>query len=575
MTEDPAAIFPMHYFSSAQETKLTVSPVPIGAVLAFWALFCPWQLSADEASGAFVNSLGMSLVPVEGQPVKLASQLTTVEQWNAFLQSTGHPWQPSHQFEQSTRHPAVGINRDDALAFCQWLTEREQAAGRLNERQQYRLPFHSEWEAAADLGDGAAASLSQRAALEASYLWGPQWPPPANVGNLGSSEIPGYEDPYNHTSPVDRFPPNPQGLYDMVGNAWEWMMDQGLAGRADLRGGSWADFNPNVLRATYRYNVPDQMRSPTVGFRVALDDLDRTQQMLAAGRQAAQQAARQINPHLGAGYQRGEGDEVGDAMRRILGSGAPIAPGGQVTDPVAGGERPQPNQAWRNSNGSTLIPVAGINVLVAIHEVRVEEFAAFASDTGLRWSGRPSFAQDVDHAAAGMTAREAEAFCQWLTERERQLGLLSPQQRYRLPTDEEWTVMAGGDRETADHPAARAAAGSPDTYFGALWPPPFGSGNFEAMRIEGYRDRFNFTAPVGSFRPNVRQLYDIEGNVAEWVSDTWQPGSTDRVARGGSWLTHRREEFAVSHRRRVAADQSDEDIGFRYVLEVAADQAGP
>ena len=533
-------------------------------MLGILAVHGPIRPLAAESETPVENSLGMRMVPIPGEPVRLASQLTTVEQWSRFLQETQHPWQPSHQFEQSNLHPAVGINRDDALAFCQWLTEREQSAGRLTDRQHYRLPFQREWEAAAGLGQ---AGTRQSALLEDSYVWGPQWPPPDNAANLASSEISGYDDPYPHTSPVDRFRPNPQGLHDLAGNAWEWMMDVETAGRGDLRGGSWADFNPTVLRLSFRYTVPDQLRGPTVGFRIALDDRDRTQQMLVAGKDAAQQAARQRSPYL-AESPSGGGDDVSGVMQRILGSGST---GGETAAPGAGvGDGPRTNQAWRNSMGTTLIPVPGVAALVATHEVRVEEFVAFASDAGIPWSGRPGFSQDTDHAAAGMTAGEAEAFCQWLTKREQAQGLLTPGQRYRLPTDEEWTIMAGGDPETGNHPAARAAAGTPDTYFGSLWPPPFGSGNFEAMRIEGYRDRFNFTAPVGSFRPNARQLYDIEGNVAEWVADTWQPDSPDRVARGGSWLTHRRDEFAISTRRRSPAGQSGEDIGFRYLLETGA-----
>jgi len=262
-------------------------------------------------------------------------------------------------------------------------------------------------------------------------------------------------------------------------------------------------------------------------------------------------------------------------MQRILGTGPGPGPGpgaGAGADPESAGpatasERPQAGQPWRNSTGTTLVPVAGMAALVAAHEVRVGEFLAFVEDSGSGWPQRPGFAQEVDHPAAGMTAAAAEAFCQWLTLRERDQGLLLPTQQYRLPTDAEWTIMAGGGNERGESPAARAAEGSRETYFGNIWPPPYGSGNFEAMRIEGYRDAFNFTAPVGSFRPNSRQLYDLEGNVSEWVADSWQPGSSDRVARGGSWLTHRREEFAISHRRQLGAGEAAEDIGFRYVLD--------
>ena len=535
------------------------------ACLPALVVLTPLQPAAGQESGqAVTNSVGMTLAPIEGEASLMSRHLTTVAQWNEFLQASGHPWQPSHHFEQSSRHPAVGINRDDAVAFCQWLTEREQGAGRLTERQHYRLPFHHEWDSAAGL---RGTGVQQRVIDEATHAWGPQWPPPPNVGNLAAGEIPGYEDGHTHTSPVDQFPANRLGFHDMVGNAWEWVMDQHGSGEGSLRGGSWADFNPRVLRAAYRYQVPGRLRSPTTGFRVVLDDRDRTAEMLAGSRDALQQGAMSESDRLlGSGGDQSGGDDVSGVMQRILGGeSGPTAAGG--TPPAAATERPQANQAWRNSLGTTLVPVPGIPALVAAHEVRVEEYLAFTQDTGSGWPQRPGFAQEGNHPAAGMTAAQAESFCQWLTAREQDQGLLLPSQRYRLPTDAEWTVMAGGTNERGEHPAARAAAGGRDTYFGNIWPPPFGSGNFEAMRIEGYRDQFNFTAPVGSFRPNSRQLYDIEGNVSEWVADPWQPGSTDRVARGGSWLTHRHEDFAISHRRQLGAGETAEDVGFRYVLE--------
>lgn len=516
--------------------------------------------------GAVTNSVGIVLIPVEGEAALLSRHLTTVEQWNEFLRASDHPWQPSHHFEQSGRHPAVGINRDDAIAFCEWLTEREQAAGRLTDRQHYRLPFHHEWDSAAGL---RGTGIQQRVIDEAAHAWGTQWPPPPEAGNLAAGEIPGYEDAFTYTSPVDQFPANRLGFHDMVGNAWEWAMDQEADGFGHLRGGSWADFNPRVLRAAYRYRVPSRLRAPTAGFRVALDDRDRTADMMAASRDTLQQGARSESDRL-LGRTDQEGGDASDVVQRILGPGA--RPGAEPgsSGPAAAAERPQAGQTWRNSLGTTLVPVPGVNALVASHEVRVEEFLAFVQDSGRGWPQRPGFAQEASHPAAGMTAADAEAFCQWLTSREQDQGLLLPSQRYRLPTDAEWTTMAGGGNERGDSPAARAAGGSHDTYFGNIWPPPFGSGNFEALRIEGYRDAFNFTAPVGSFRPNSLQLYDIEGNVAEWVSDHWQPGSNDRVARGGSWLTHRREEFAISHRRQLGADEAVEDVGFRYVLDTGS-----
>ena len=90
---------------------------------------------------------------------------------------------------------------------------------------------------------------------------------------------------YAFTAPVGNFLPNPFGLYDVLGNAWEWCADRwseslgSLPGDGTpnttgggvirvLRGGSW-DSNPGYVRAARRGRVVPGVRYSDIGFRVA------------------------------------------------------------------------------------------------------------------------------------------------------------------------------------------------------------------------------------------------------------------------------------------------------------------
>jgi len=95
----------------------------------------------------------------------------------------------------------------------------------------------------------------------------------------------GYRDPYLGTSPVDKFFPNPYFLYDMAGNAYEWtssiyepypgasasgLKQHGSQWRV-LKGSSWADELPKVLRCAFRNPFAPETRLPFMGFRVVAD----------------------------------------------------------------------------------------------------------------------------------------------------------------------------------------------------------------------------------------------------------------------------------------------------------------
>ncbi len=97
--------------------------------------------------------------------------------------------------------------------------------------------------------------------------------------------------------------------------------------------------------------------------------------------------------------------------------------------------------------------------------------------------------------------------------------------------------------------------------------------------FENYRDGYWGPAPVASFKPNPFGLYDMDGNVSEWVTDCWHdnytrapgsgeawvnPGCAARVLRGGSW-GGAPDQARSAYRGRAAADVSSGRVGFRVV----------
>jgi formylglycine-generating enzyme required for sulfatase activity len=106
-------------------------------------------------------------------------------------------------------HPAQPISWQDAQLFCRWLSAKE---GRF-----YRLPTEAEWEYAC------------RAGTTNRTYWGSNVEDrtKANLGGSRDKRTHAHyaDDGFEYTAPVGSFPANPWGLYDMIGNSWQWVSD--------------------------------------------------------------------------------------------------------------------------------------------------------------------------------------------------------------------------------------------------------------------------------------------------------------------------------------------------------------
>jgi formylglycine-generating enzyme required for sulfatase activity len=469
---------------------------------------------------------------------------------------------PSH-FTGDANRPVDSVSWSDATNYCARLTQRERAAGRIPTDLAYRLPTEAEWEYACRAGTTTRLHYGD----DPGYTT-------TNEVTVGYSNLTQYawyrQNAGFTTHPVGQKLPNPWGLYDMLGNVWEWCQDwygaypggtvvdpqgptqPGPNKQRTMRGGDY--FNPakHCRSALRGYDfIPKHPWPPDFGLRVVL---------------AASQPATEV-------------------------VAAPTLPIGIQPAP----EPRAQNQLWTNSLGMKFVAVPGMPALFCIWETRVQDFEAFVSATGYdatkgmyslggdgyqhrgdTWKS-PGFSQGPTHPVVGVSWEDARAFCQWLTEKERREGRLSARQRYRLPTDAEWSVAVGLQGETGGTPGLKSMKIKEVYPWGNQWPPPRGAGNFGGEEskdanlpqnfafISGYNDAYPRTSPVGSFTANPFGLYDLSGNAWEWCEDFFNGESGVRVMRGGSWFLRNPETLLSSCRRRGAPDGRYCTIGFRVV----------
>jgi formylglycine-generating enzyme required for sulfatase activity len=228
-------------------------------------------------------------------PFALATREVTRDEFATFVKATARPVQScwladggngrmsaeadfrNVGFPQAGDHPAVCVSWEDAVAYTDWLSERTGIA--------YGLPTEAEWEYAA------------RAGKTGTWPWGSDNPDGGcsfanGLDVAGDTENPGNgasacDDGYVHTAPVGSFAANRFKLHDMLGNAWEWVVDcyaptydgAPADGSARVtpdcadrvtRGGSWLE-NPWDMRLARRYAVPADGRENIIGFRLARD----------------------------------------------------------------------------------------------------------------------------------------------------------------------------------------------------------------------------------------------------------------------------------------------------------------
>ncbi|HKC16441.1 MAG TPA: formylglycine-generating enzyme family protein [Steroidobacteraceae bacterium] len=181
-------------------------------------------------------------------------------------------------FAQTDRHPVVCVSWEEARDYTRWLSRKT--------GHDYRLLSESEWEYSARAGASGQAHWGDRPTDDCRYANGVDKQLAFRFPQLTWDDVIPCDDGFVYTAPVGSFKPNAFGLYDMMGNAFEWVADcwseNYLGAPADgsarstgncesrvNRGGSWTS-NPTGLRAAHRGNDDARVtRVVDLGFRVA------------------------------------------------------------------------------------------------------------------------------------------------------------------------------------------------------------------------------------------------------------------------------------------------------------------
>ena len=457
----------------------------------------------------------------------------TVRQFRAFAEATGyktdaeqlgwahtcpvlgmHPHQRGLDwrrpgFEPRDDHPAVVLSRNDAAAFCRWLSEQTGRA--------CRLPTEAEWEYAARAGRQ-------------------EDPAP------GLDDVAWYEDNTSdspHT--VATKAGNPWGLYDMQGNTIEWCLD---VWRPDYRGaaldGGARVSDPTIPRAAWRYvlrgggwaSPADHLRhgrrdrgmasfaSPATGFRIVLS---------TSSRSAAIPGEVQ-NP--GTCHAQGEQPETTLMVHGVQFEFVRVPAGEFLMGTEESGiEKPvhKVRIGYDFEMGRTEVTIAQFRAFVEVTDYMTDGEKAGVGGArrgGQDWQAEPNvdwrnttFPQSDEHPATFISWYDAMAFCHWLS--------AETGQEIRLPSESEWEYAC--------------RAGTTGAY----------AGQVSAMGWYQYNSSGR-THPVAQRQPNAWGLYDMHGNVWEWCLDffttsyegTPTDGSprwslcpaTDVVSRGGSFI---------------------------------------
>jgi sulfatase modifying factor 1 len=181
-----------------------------------------------------------------------------------------------------------------------------------------------------------------------------------------------------------------------------------------------------------------------------------------------------------------------------------------------------------------------------------------------------------DYPVVGVNWQQAKAFCAWRTlyknayQKSKDNAYVNT---FRLPSEAEWEYAARGGLESATYPWGGPYAKNDRGCFMA---------NFKPLRGDYAADQALYTVEADAYEPNDYNLFNMSGNVSEWVDSSYDPGSYEysstmnpsvndpknsrKVVRGGSW-----KDVAyflqVSTRDYEYADSARSYIGFRTVQD--------
>jgi formylglycine-generating enzyme required for sulfatase activity len=481
-----------------------------------------------------VGTAGFVWVPsgtfLMGSPVSEADRDSDEVQHTVTL--TQGYWMSDHEVTQAEYNAVMGSNPsnfrglnlpvetvswNDAVTYCQKLTERERAGGRITLQQAYRLPTEAEWEYAARAGTTGA----RHGELDA-IAW--------HKGNSGSQ-----------THPVKQKAANAWGLYDMMGNVWEWCSDlsgeyptgsvtdpigPGSGSYRVSRGCGW-DYDARFVRSANRNGFVPGGRIYFLGFRPVLSSAP----VVPVG-----MALIPAGP-----FQMGD-DRVDYAVPVHTVMVSAFA----MDKWEVSIELWESVRVWGNARGYDLVAGGSDGGKHPVHGVNWYDLVKWNNARSEKEGKVPAYYEDVAMTQVYRSGEKEPAGVKWNA-------------GYRLPTEAEWEYAARGG------------------VAGKLY--PWGTDEISADLANYSASDKGKTMPIGSYGANGYELYDMAGNVWEWVWDSWgqysMTAQTDprgpssgsyRMFRGGSWYNIAETCRVVIRGISLDPGYRSLRIGFRSVL---------
>ena len=239
-----------------------------------WTVLDEVELEVEEGQRLVIPEGPQRYVTME-RPFAVGVYEVTFDEWDACARAGGCGGLiPENEGWGRGRRPVINVNWAEAHAYVAWLSDETGEA--------YRLLTEAEWEYVARAGTETARYWEESPSGQCRYANGAD--ATALESNPGWRTVP-CSDGYVGTAPVGSYEANAFGLYDVLGNVWEWTQDcwnerysgapvdgtaweTGDCSTRVQRGGGWAN-EPEGLRSANRSRVPVGDRYDTAGFRVA------------------------------------------------------------------------------------------------------------------------------------------------------------------------------------------------------------------------------------------------------------------------------------------------------------------
>jgi formylglycine-generating enzyme required for sulfatase activity len=419
-------------------------------------------------------------------------------QYAMFVQATGYKiprhWRNSKTPSGRSMHPVVYVSWDDAMAYCQWLTE---VTGKF-----YTLPSEAEWEKASRGTDGRL------------YPWGDIFD-----GSKCNVKQSGIED----TTPVDWYPQgaSPYGVLDMAGNVWEWTRSQYKSypydpadGREDvlvsagrvLRGGVFC-YSQWAARCASRPHLNPTFSYWSPGFRVVEEVV--SEEMDGRPQTATYEpVVARVTPSVISIAERAI-----TGKQLVVGSPSPRQPFEPEMILIPAGEFLMGSDPHKDKDAldreqpqhTLYLP----DYYIAKTPVTNAQYAAFVQATGYKmpkhWENGEIPAGKDAHPVVNVSWDDAMVYYKWLAE--------ATGKSYTLPSEAEWEKAARGTD-------------------GRLY--PWGN-TFDQGKCNVGKSGIRGTAPVDKYPQGASPygVLDMAGNVYEWTRSLW--GFAYPLV-GGWWL---------------------------------------